>query len=210
MDLSAHHEATALKQSAHNLGQTLELAISEFQERMESLQEVLSNTSSILTGLSTADDVSVAFHIAVNRPNIDWNLAEVVLDRFSILCTEELMIDRSFCQTVWNINNFEINLVKLLKGGDCWRLRRSFKLIQNIVVSAHDLTVSASFFDSMASVIWDLRFPGCVEEEQNWDYLFAKNQDTLTDRYFTDRYFPRLILTVFFIHKRGNLIQLTM
>jgi hypothetical protein len=201
VDLSAHHEATALKQSAHNLGQTLELAISQFQKRMASLQEVLSKKSAIPTSLSTADDVSVAFHIAVNRPNIDWHLAEVVLDRFSILCTKELTIDRSFCQTVWNINNFENNMVKLLKGGDCWRLKKSLKLIQNIVVSAHDLTVSASFFDSLASVIWDLRFPADVEEERKWAYLIAKNQDTLTDRYFTDRYFPRMINSFLYSQK---------
>jgi hypothetical protein len=60
-EVMAHHEATALKQSAYNC----ELAISDFEERMTSLQVVLSRKAIVPAILSTADDISVAFHIAV-------------------------------------------------------------------------------------------------------------------------------------------------
>lgn len=58
----ALEEATALKQSVRNQ----KLAISEIQERMASLEVSINTDAVIPATLSTAFDVSVAFHIAVN------------------------------------------------------------------------------------------------------------------------------------------------
>jgi hypothetical protein len=70
-----------------------------------------------------------------------------MLKRFLILLTEEHVQDVDFCQKVWNSNNFDSNMVKLLKGGDCWRIKKSLELIQNIVDNdlAYDLTVNVNF-----------------------------------------------------------------
>jgi hypothetical protein len=58
--------------------------------RTESLETSLRRKLKIPATLSTADDISVAFHIAINPRQIDWPLAEAVLERFSFLWTEEL------------------------------------------------------------------------------------------------------------------------
>jgi hypothetical protein len=49
----------------------------------------LSRNAIIPTTLSTADDVSVALHIAVSGPKINWYSAELVLERFLFLWNEE-------------------------------------------------------------------------------------------------------------------------
>jgi hypothetical protein len=133
---SVHYETTALKQSAYNLA----LGMSEIQERMISLEIMLSKSTVIPPTLSTADDISTAFHIAVNGPettlscpDIGWSFAEAVLERFSFLWTKELetvgnRVNNSFFgKAVWRTNNFDSNMVKLLNGGDCWRLRKSLE-----------------------------------------------------------------------------------
>jgi hypothetical protein len=182
VDLSAQQEATALKQSAHKLGHKLKFEILEIRMRMVSLEEALSREPIIPTTLSTADDVSAALHIAViNRPKIDWPLAELALERFSILCTEELMTDRTFCQNVWSENCFDNSMVNLLMGGDCWRVRKSLGLIQNIVINAHDLTVSAGFFESLASILLQPMLSAVEDDEMKWVSLIAKDQNMALD-----------------------------
>jgi vacuolar-type H+-ATPase subunit I/STV1 len=65
-----------LKRSAGNL----EAALSEVQEMMFSLEAVLRKRKAIVPLiLSNPDDISVAFHIAVNSPVINWHFAETVL-----------------------------------------------------------------------------------------------------------------------------------
>jgi hypothetical protein len=56
---------------------------------MRSLEEVFNNNAKTPAILSTAGDISAAFHIAVNDSEIDWPFAEKVLERFLFLCTEE-------------------------------------------------------------------------------------------------------------------------
>jgi hypothetical protein len=50
---------------------------------MLSLETALNTKVKIPATLSTSDDILVAFHVAVDCPEIDWPLAETVLDRFS-------------------------------------------------------------------------------------------------------------------------------
>lgn len=106
VDEIAHHEATALNQSAHNL----EVAVSKMQEVM------LSKVAEFPAILSTADDISVVFNIAVNGSEINWPLAEMVLDRYVFLWTGEIKSvddiivgDNDFIITVWKNNDFESN-----------------------------------------------------------------------------------------------------
>jgi hypothetical protein len=74
-DLSAHHEATARKQLAHNLGHNLELAISEVRERRASLQAIPSSKSTISRTLSTTDDLSVVIGLLLNLCLKDFQLS---------------------------------------------------------------------------------------------------------------------------------------
>jgi hypothetical protein len=92
VDLTAHHEAGALKQSVDKF----EVAIHEVQERMTSLEIILKSKVIIPAILSTADDISTAFHIAVNDPEIDWSFAEALLERYLFLFQEDLIIRRHF------------------------------------------------------------------------------------------------------------------
>jgi hypothetical protein len=148
VDLSAYEEATALKQSVHNL----ELAISEIKERMKSLKVILSKKVRISTtlSLSTADDVSAAFHIAVNGSEIDWPFAEAVLREFAFIRNKDVMDNRGRGREVkvWRNNDFECNIIKLLRGGDCWRVRKSLQLIRSIFCDAFssEVMVTTDFF----------------------------------------------------------------
>jgi hypothetical protein len=49
---------------------------------MASLEGILSKKAIIPTTLSTVDDVSTTFHIAVNGPEIDLPFSEMVLESF--------------------------------------------------------------------------------------------------------------------------------
>lgn len=179
VDFSAHHEATAMRLSANNI----DLAMSEIEERMTSLEVILNRKAVIPTVLSTADDVSVAFHIAMNSPKIDWPFAEFVLERFSLLWTEEKAMihnkveDSAFRQNVWYNNDFDDNMVKLLQEGDCWKVRKSLELLDEIVEDADDLTVSVEIFDSLALILLQPMQSSEEYEERKWVYLIMKNQD---------------------------------
>jgi hypothetical protein len=180
VDLSAHHEATAMRLSAHNI---IDLAMSEIEERITSLEVILNRKAVIPTVLSTANDVSVAFHIAVNNSEIDWPFAEFVLERFSFLWTKEKAMihnkveDSVFRQDVWYNNNFDDNMVKLLQEGDCWRVRKSLNLIDEIVDDADDLTVSVDIFNSLACILLQPMQSPEEYEERKWVHLIVKNQD---------------------------------
>jgi hypothetical protein len=138
--------------------------------------------------LSTADDISTAFHIAVNGPettlscpDIGWSFAEAVLERFSFLWTKELekvgndVTKSTFGKAVWRTNNFDSNMVKLLNGGDCWRLRKSLELLVKMVGDPCDLPVSVEIFESLASILLQ------PDEDVEWAYLIAKNQKIAVD-----------------------------
>lgn len=125
VDFTTRQVAIVMKQSIDNL----ELEISD-------IEVILSEDAMITTNLSTADDISVTLHIAVNGPVIDWPFAEAVLERYLFLGTEELgtsvnmFLDNSFSKAVWKGNCFKRNLVKLLGGGsDFWRVRKSLELL---------------------------------------------------------------------------------
>jgi hypothetical protein len=188
LEESAYDEATAhvalLLQSTFNL----EIARNEIVERMASLEELLSRKAVIPDILSTSDDISVAFHIAVNGPEIDWPFAEMVLERFSILWIEELRTvdndeDSVFRQNVWCDNNFDSNMVRLLQGGNCWRVSKSLELILKIVDDemGSDILISAELFDALASIILIPVRADLLNEELQWAYLIAKNQKTAVD-----------------------------
>jgi hypothetical protein len=148
---------------------------------------MLNKSALIPSILSTADDISTAFHIAVNGPettlscpDIGWSFAEAVLERFSFLWTKELEtvgdnVNKStFGKAVWQ-NNFGSNMVKLLNGGDCWRLRKSLELLVEMVGDACDLPVSVEIFESLAPILLQ------PDEDVEWAYLIAKNQKIAVD-----------------------------
>jgi hypothetical protein len=175
VDVSAHYEAATLKQLVHNLNSDLELAISEVQERIASLKVILSRKAIIPATLSTADDISVAFHIALNGLEIDWPLAEMVLERFSSLSTWS-----SFGRNVWTGNNFDSNMIKLIKKGDCWRLRKSLKFIKDIVY--YDFSIgSVEFYDSLASLLMKPTISFQEDEEMEWASFIVRKQDKAID-----------------------------
>jgi hypothetical protein len=76
-----HHAAVLLKQSAMNL----QLAMNKCQDKMTLLKNTLSGKLVFPDNLQTADDISVALHIAVSGPQINWFVAERVLEDFCIL-----------------------------------------------------------------------------------------------------------------------------
>lgn len=59
---------------------------------MTSLEIILNRKVIIPAILSTADDMSAAFHIAVNGPEIDWPFAEALLEKFSFLWNDDLIL----------------------------------------------------------------------------------------------------------------------
>lgn len=179
VDLSAYHEATAIKESAGSI----ELVMSEINERMKSLEEILNKKAVIPTFLSTTNDLSVAFHMAINGSEIDWPFAEFVLERFLILWTDEKakVEDSIFRQNVWNSSNFERNMIRLLQGGDFWRLRKSLKLIHKIIDDTDSLTVSSKVFNSLASILLCPMRSSDEDVERRWIYLIAKNREMSID-----------------------------
>jgi hypothetical protein len=161
----------------------------EINELQNNLRTSLEITQRIKSTISTADDVSIGFHHAVNSgPHIDWSFAELVLERYSVLLTEELemvdnvIINSVFVKLVWMNDIFESNLVNLLKGGDSWRVRKSLKLILQIVGdwrdydSLRDLTVSVNFFDSLAFITLQSKKSSQDDEEMKLVHLIRKKQ----------------------------------
>jgi hypothetical protein len=139
--------------------------------------------------LSTPDDMSVAFHMAVSSPEIDWSFAEGILEIFSFLWTELLAaVDNdieciNFGEAVWYNNNFDSNLAKLSRGGDCRRVRKSLVFITHMINGESDciLIVSAEMFDSLASIILQPMLSSQEDNERKLVYLIAKNQDMAID-----------------------------
>jgi hypothetical protein len=181
IDRTAYNEAAALNESVHKL----DVAMSEIQERIASLESVLNRKATIpasLSQLSNAGDISGVFHIAVNGPVIDWPLAEAVLEIFLDLWIEELEGQHEqnqglFGKYVWRNNDFCSNLAKLLRGGDCWKVRKSLELIRNTVWDACDFTGNAEMFNSLASIILQPRQFSEVDNEMRWVFLIEKNQE---------------------------------
>jgi hypothetical protein len=188
-DLSVRNEATALEQSVNKL----QLGISEIQERMTTLKIALSSRVVIPPILSTDNEISLAFLIAVKGPKIDWAFAESILERYLFLATENLdtyddsdldidkdadSFDSNFCGYVWNDNDFDGNIVTLLNGGDCWRVSKSLELLADIANDESDLTVGIELFDALASIILQplAELSDFEGEETNWVYLIHKNQ----------------------------------
>jgi hypothetical protein len=184
MEVDFLQEATTLKQSANNL----ELAISELQDRMISHEFSLRGRNAIIPAtLSTADDIAVAFHIAVNSPVIDWPLAEMVLERYLFLGTkgldvnENIFVDNVIGVEVWNNDFFLNNLTRLLQGRDCWRVRKSVELLLKMVGNNCNLYVSYQVSNSLTSILLQPLRSLEDEEETKWAYLIAKNQDIVVD-----------------------------
>jgi hypothetical protein len=90
-DVHTLQEANTLMRSA----QKLELAISEIQERMISLEATLRNNTLIsstlsVSALSSPDDLAKALEVALNGPGRDWTFAAKIIERFSFLYSERL------------------------------------------------------------------------------------------------------------------------
>lgn len=76
-------------------------------------------------------------------------------------------------------------MVKFLDGGDCWRLRKSLKLIMALVdpgISYYDFKVSVEIFNSLASIILQPTRLLLRDDEIKWIYLIAKNQEKEIDQ----------------------------
>jgi hypothetical protein len=198
------HELEAvnkLKRSADKL----EAALSEVQEMMDSLEAVLRKSKAIVPPiLSTPDDITVAFHMAVNSPVINWNFAEMVLERHLFLWTEESTTvgDRKsyFRENVWQMNGFERNMVRLLGGGDRWRLRKTLEVLSKLIDNDRDCDVKVNdkFFNSLASIILQPDQSSPLTGESKWTYLITNDQNKPIDRGIS-----RLINS-FLYSKRGN------
>jgi hypothetical protein len=188
----SNHEVIALKQSVQNLECSLEVAISEIQGKTSSLETAMERKIIIPGTLSTADDISVAFDIAVDNPQnkVNWPLAEMVLERFSFLWAEELstvdfVIENSvFGKEVWKANRFYSNMVELLEGADRWRVRKSLEILSKLVDMDGDcdLSLSNGFFESLASIILQPEQAIFVDKERVWIHLIAKNQNKTIDQ----------------------------
>mmetsp|Transcript_15346 Transcript_15346/g.14719 ORF Transcript_15346/g.14719 Transcript_15346/m.14719 type:complete len:404 (-) Transcript_15346:322-1533(-) len=188
----------------------------EIIEIQNNLRTSLEITQRRKSTISTANDVSISFHHAVNGgPHIDWSFAELVLERYSVLWTEELakvdndnvIINSVFEKSVWMNFNFESNLVKLLKSGDSWRVRKSLKFILQIVGdwrdydSLRDLTVSVNFFESLASRTLQSMKSSQDDEEMKWVYLIRKEQKKIIPCDIL-----RLINSFLYSRKKKNII----
>jgi hypothetical protein len=189
----SNHEVIALKQSVHNLERSFEVAISEVQRKIALLEIALRRKISIPPILSTADDISVAFGIAVDNPyiaRIDWPLAEMVLERFLFLWTAELVtvdlmtVDSVFGNKVWEANEFYGNMVELLKGGDRWRVQKSLEVLSKLVDKDGDYSLSLGneFFESLASIVLQPEQAIFIDKERVWIHLIAKNQNKPIDQ----------------------------
>jgi hypothetical protein len=171
--------------------QNLERLISEIQERARLFEEILNRNAIIsaaasIDNLANADDVSVAFHFAMSGSEIDWTLAEKVLEKNSSLKDAIVRIHDEdenwdvryepvgdYSVYIWENNNFDINILKLLKEVDYWRLRKSLELIFDVKTQRY-VTISVDIFDSLALVL-------LAEDERNWIYLIAKNKENGID-----------------------------
>lgn len=173
------------------------------EERMISLQLILDRKAVIPTTLITAHDISVALYLTVydpdrnwiflrTDPNLNWSFAEKILKRFFFLWSEDLLTFQNetdhigsikcsnFGKTVWGSNYFDGNMVKLLNGGDCWRVRKTLELISdNFKGMTSNLIVSVAIFDSLASTLLEPLHLG--DGSNYWIYLIAKNQDRVVD-----------------------------
>jgi hypothetical protein len=211
VDINAHNEATALKHATHKL----DLIMSEIQERMKVLETLLRKSVVIPPALSTADDISVAFHLAVNGPEINWPFAEEVLQIFVSHSIERFVSEFEindtdlefyiFKESVWKDNEFDDNMVKLLNGGDCWRLRKSLKLLSALVdpeIGNCDFKVSIEIFNSLASVILHPTRSSLKDDEIKWVHLISKNQEKAIDQDIT-----RLINS--FLYSRNEITAIT-
>jgi hypothetical protein len=74
-------------------------------------------------------------------------------------------------------------MIKLLRGGDCWRVRKSLQLIRAIFCDNinSDFMVTTDFFDALASKLSQPIRSSHEDEETNWVYLIVKNQDKAID-----------------------------
>jgi hypothetical protein len=175
--------------SAHNLEYSFEISISEIKERMISLEVALDREAIIPATLLTSDDISAGFHIALNCPEIDWPFAEAVLERFLFLwSTEEPCTYGGFLRIVWSwVNDFDLIIAKLLRGGDCWRVRKSLGLIQKIIGLHNNTFIRKSIhdfdemFDSLASILLQPIESSNEKEKRRLVYLIVKNQETSID-----------------------------
>jgi hypothetical protein len=85
------------------------------------------------------------------------------------------------------VNDFDLNIVILLQGGDCWRVRKSLELIQKIVGDAHNSIIRKlirdddEMFDSLASILLQPIESSDENEKRSLVYLIAKNQDKSID-----------------------------
>lgn len=90
-------------------------------------------------------------------------------------------------------------IVKLLRGGDCWRVRKSLDLIFGMVWPDYQYTMSLSveIFDSLASIIVEPTELSLQIEENTSKFLIAKNQKRAIDNDTS-----RLINSFLYSHKK--------
>jgi hypothetical protein len=165
---------------------------------MTTLKIALSSRVTIPPILSSDDDISLAFLIAVKGPTIDWAFAKLILKRYLFLATENFdtnddsdldtnedgdSFDSNFCGHIWNDNHFDSYVVTLLNGGDCWRVSKSLELLADIASDESDLTVGIELFDALASIILQplTELSDLEDEEMKWVYLIHKNQANTID-----------------------------
>lgn len=137
--------------------------------------------------LFTAEDISVAFNLAINGTGMNWTLAEEILERFPLVresmwdgCDEDGGDDDEihegvnfFLGYVWLKNDFDRNVLKvvnLLKGVDSWRANKFLGLIFDTILDQNYvyIEISVEIFDSLASLL-------LTKDERNWPYLISKN-----------------------------------
>jgi hypothetical protein len=171
--------------------QNFSLAISEMQDKMILLQEILSRNTVIPMDLLSADEIPLAIQEAANCPEINYALAELALETFSHLWRKAM--ERKFAQgkewkkkwvfpkAIWATHNFLGNIVKLLKGGDGRKIYNSIQLIMDIVDDDCPLECSCELFDTLALILLKRNTLPPENDQRNWAYLISKNQKLKVD-----------------------------
>jgi hypothetical protein len=183
--LTSRHE---IADSFQISNQIFSVAMSELQEKMTFFQEKLSKNTVTPETLSTADDMIVAIHVAVNGPVINYRLAEMTLHRFECIWYEEMKAlehnrknRNKFPQAVWT-DNFLGNITKLFKLSENTEIFNFIRLIKDLTDSETCLECSTGLFDALSLVLLQqIALPVSENVHRNWAYLISKNRQVNID-----------------------------
>jgi hypothetical protein len=203
--VTSRHEIADSLQSSN---QTISKAMSEIQERMLFLEETLNENTITPISILTTDDISVAIHVAVKGPQINYHLATMALERFLHLWRMELKLVEIeninvFPNEVWT-RTFLNNIVKLFKGGYGRELYESLHLLQSLTRNESELECTPALFDELSLILLQRNTLTVENEQRNWAYLILKNGEQKIDHGIS-----RLINSFLFSSRKDTIINIT-